>query len=631
MALYIFCFFWLSIFHFSGVNIYRGFTFGFSIPVIVLLVTRRKKYPEIDLIFRNSTIQLKRFLARLRQADSSIFISLGLLVFLSSSIVLTHFQHYYDVLSYHLPLAHELVQSGLFSLDQYDYYQSLPYGAFLLYAPVLSNPDTTIYDAGVWPLLWIALLNCAFLASRICGQFGAAKWVRNVAFLMVVLYPSMWKAFYLTQTDLLTALFALAGFERLISSLKTRSKFSFLLAGILFGSTYAIKQSALAIYIIPAILFCVVALIGMKDSIKPKHVGLFLLGIFLTMLPWLHRSFVHTGNPLFPLLGTHETWTAEQQEFLLSNHERVSPLSAEYFVNLWENLKLFGYPLQLMSPNGLVTLLPPIGILSILGVIFLKKRKFALCISYLLVLSGYGALCLVGLAPLRFGLGLSLISICLGLVIMSKVFENKLIYAYASIGLVTVFTVLAYFQTYLEGWKSEVWNPNIHFPVEIIEAQNEERNDQKTWVLFENRERLFSGETVSGKVWNPMPYAELLKASESPLEFKNKLIEEGVQQIVVNDQELGRLVDFYGDETETNPLAWAEVGVMSDPDKYARRIALYPPARFSDLSEKECLLLSEFLRQTFLETQERYLLYRPEPDQVGRPQAFAAIWVAKLN
>ncbi|MDK2973323.1 MAG: hypothetical protein PWP23_3078 [Candidatus Sumerlaeota bacterium] len=494
----------------------------------------------------------------------------------------------YDVLSYHLPLAHAIRTGGMEQAAPM-YYARLPLEAFALYAPLLSNRAATLSDPGVRVLLWAAVAASACLCGRIAGHLGARRTGQGIAMALYAWNPAVWRAQLDAHTDLLTVLFALGAFEQALSGLANGRRARFFLAGLAGGAAVAVKFTALGIVAVP-----LVALVAVESGVRllPHARRKWLLqlaalggGLAVGYGPWMLRAWARFGHPLHPFMGEAPGWSAEQAAFLLDQHRPLSPLSIDYVVHGLERLDVFGYAL------------PGVGVSALLlAAVALPLLRWRARGTLLLgaVLMGYGAWLTVGLAPDRFVLALAGLCGALAAAALRRV-QHRLPLRYA-LGALIGFGVLAGAAgappaTYRAAWQGSLWRPVL--AEELLLAAHEGAGEGRTLLLFEARPRLFPPGTAATTVWDVPQWSEELRASRDGRDFAGRLRKQGFVQVVVNEVELGRLVEFYGGR-KTN---WrqGEATLRTDFAEADALLAAYPPCRFAGLDERDRRTLLEFI------------------------------------
>lgn len=533
----------------------------------------------------------------------------------------------YDLLSYHLPLAHWVADHGLAHRPG-DFYSRLPLAAPLLASPVRSDWAGAFADGGLLLLLWAAFANCGLLCARCAGHLGARGLGRLVAAICFLAAAGPWGALANAQNDLLVVLFGLAALERLLASGGRRCR-DLVLAGAFAGTAAAVKFSALGIVAAPLGLVLVVLVLRDRPRL-PAALAAFAAGIAVGIGPWLLRSLLLAGHPLHPFVGEAVGWTAEQARFVVEAHD---PRSIADPVAWWAAIShlLAGFgPTVVLKPSledgtgGLVAsaVLAPLALafasgsrrrvgaaIAIAGACFAgvlawslvagNPARFVLPVhAWGAVLAGWGVDALRRTRPLRMAAA--------GVPILAAVFAVA-----APGGGVRDLAALA--------WAPQrAWRDAFPLPPEMLHAIRERAGGDRIALLFEARGRLFPRDAVGNTVWDAPPWAERLPdGTRTAADFEAAMAAAGARWIVVNEHELARLVLFYGGHGGTRD----EIAAASVPgvDGFEEVLARWPPMRFAGL-EDDAAAFAEFLR----DARSRSAL-GPVPGD--RP----ALWMARIG
>ncbi|MCB2156103.1 hypothetical protein KQI84_14600 [bacterium] len=495
----------------------------------------------------------------------------------------------YDILSYHLPLAHAVAGDTGLRYVPGDFYSRLPQAASLLYAPALSDRSSTLDDPGIRVLIWLAVVAGSLLCGRLAGQLGARRRGRWAAVALYAWHPIVWAGQLNAHSDLLTAMFALAAFERLLSALApTRPRLSaLLLAGFFAGTAAAVKFSALGIVAVPLGMVAVIGGLRQRhspDARRAVMVGAIVsIGILTGLGLWFVRSTALAGNPLHPFKGEAPGWSAEQAAFVVEQHHPRSPISAEYWEAAFTRTTVFGYAIPFL----------PISVLLLAALGGVALRRPAPRLLLFAAAAGYGAWLLVGLNPDRFVLP----AIGLATAVAARATfvrgARPLQFAGAgALGLLLLSTMLEE-RPLAVARADEIWDRNKIIPVELLMATRESSGDGAPLLVFEARSRLFPEASNVCTVWDVPTWSEDLKASDSADDFANRLREQGLTMLFVNEFEFGRLVDFYGGLEGSRLMG--EIGMRSMPNEVDRAMAAYPSIRFAGLDTRNRRVLYEFL------------------------------------
>lgn len=528
----------------------------------------------------------------------------------------------YDVLSYHLPVARHLRTS--FGYIEGNYYSRLPSAAFLLYAPVVPSGDRTLEAPGVRLLIWCSLVAGAGLCARVAGQLGARRAPGAAAAALYAWHPMAVSSLLNSNSDLLTAMFALAAFERALSALRSRSATSWIVAGFLAATAVGTKFSALGIVALPMLAGSIVGLAGRGAAMKAigRACVLLMAGIAAGYAPWMIRSAAIAGNPLHPFAGEAEGWSRVQNDFLVEQHRPQSPLSAAYWRDALGKADVLGYGLAVVPPD------PETGeggvrisaILLVVLASLARGRHAGTRFALVAVAGGCAAWLTVGLAPARFvlpGVGLAL-ALAVATVSGAPFFGLR-VGGGALLGLAFAFAAFGQARGGTLGmpWSAEAWQRGSLLPENVHAAALDSEAKGRLLVLFEARGRWFPEGALLNTVWDVPPWADDLRASSDARDFAARLRDRGIDRVFANEFEWGRLVNFYGG-LEPRP-AMGTVGTAEPRGDLLAHLGAYPPFRHAEFDEGHLRTLAEFL-----------VLARDGATQLAPAGPVSAIWLAPV-
>jgi hypothetical protein len=206
----------------------------------------------------------------------------------------------WDASVYHLTLPKRYLAAGGFVPVELNVYASWPLGTELLYAAALSLGDQAVAKGLHWlfgALTAIAVFaGCRAFDRRAAGWIAAPLLLMNPVFLfeLQVAYVDLAYAFFLTCA----VLFALRALE-------ADEARSLLLAGLCAGTLCGIKiNGVLGAAAAGAVLVPQAVSAARRGDLTPlRRAALcFALPAIALWLPWLVRSALLTGNPVYPLL-----------------------------------------------------------------------------------------------------------------------------------------------------------------------------------------------------------------------------------------------------------------------------------------------------------------------------------------
>ncbi|MCH2371176.1 MAG: hypothetical protein MK324_11665 [Pirellulales bacterium] len=225
----------------------------------------------------------------------------------------------FDVREYHLQVPKEWFQSGTIEHLPHNTYAAMPLGAELItvvpmaWAQLFSTSDGWWHGAmiGKTFLSFYALfagMAAWALASRLIARSPKAFESRDlgkeglVATVLVLTCP--WIG-YISMTGLnevALGFFLLCTLlvMRMANDTSNLHQRVVLLIGLLAGAAAAVKYTGLVFVILPVAIWLL-----FKDRQRVIMTLLaFTLGCVITFGPWLIKNAVHTGNPVYPLIGT---------------------------------------------------------------------------------------------------------------------------------------------------------------------------------------------------------------------------------------------------------------------------------------------------------------------------------------
>ena len=290
---------------------------------------------------------------------------LGLLVLVPLVCLALYPSTQWDAISFHLPTAKHFLESHRVGAAPYVRYPVFPAVGELLYAVVLAwGSDLAPQLFGVVCLLLVVL----FLAS-LARRFGLGR-VGTWASAILVSHPLVIWVATTAYIDMLVTLLVTAAVYALLVWRDTGDRKWLLLAGVFSGAAIGTKYSAI-------LAVGCMGLLLLFDSLRTRKaypVVLFGLVVLGGALPWFIRSFVYTGNPVWPFLSPvfgYGFWNVAdyqaQMADLLSSHIQLRSLWS--FLRLPWDLVFRRVLFYIEAPLSLALLLVPLGLL------LLKRRR----------------------------------------------------------------------------------------------------------------------------------------------------------------------------------------------------------------------------------------------------------------
>jgi len=219
----------------------------------------------------------------------------------------------WDARAYHLPLAELTLRAGALVQPAWMIHSRWPHLTEALYTLPLTaagNGAAALVHAGAAGLL----LAGVFLAGRRAAG-PAAGWT---AALLLAGQPVLLREAGQARADLACALFAFAAAVALARAHGKGSERLLLTAGLLAGFCGAAKLTGLAT-IAGGVLFLV-----MRDR-RARPALVFLGGALLVVGPWLARTWLQTGDPVWPFAGADASAAALAARYLRSNRWDFPP------------------------------------------------------------------------------------------------------------------------------------------------------------------------------------------------------------------------------------------------------------------------------------------------------------------
>ncbi|MCX6647485.1 MAG: hypothetical protein NTY09_14160 [bacterium] len=226
----------------------------------------------------------------------------------------------WDALTYHYPLPMEWLRNGGFKFDEVNAYSELPMSSEMLFCFAFGlggisdsglgighlSANHLTWAAGVLSILTFISIGRNLGADKNSGLGGNRNWnsftpglIAAVAFLSLpIVYVEEMEGGYIENFIVflsITSLIALLNFR------ENKSGQLIIIIGILSGGLLACKHSNILLCVI-LLLILIVWIIMSKDRKNWKYlVGAILLAIIIPF-PWYLKSYLHTGDPAWPML-----------------------------------------------------------------------------------------------------------------------------------------------------------------------------------------------------------------------------------------------------------------------------------------------------------------------------------------
>ncbi len=250
-----------------------------------------------------------------------------------------------DALAYHLPLARQFAVSGSFSPVSSIVYSFMPLAGETLFAFPLALGSTTgavMLHAAFGLMMMPALLSAG---TRLLPENTGARALACLIFATTPLVVWEMGSGYI---DLMVCLFLFSAFAMTVTW-QAPAPGIIAAAGLAAGCAVACKLSAGPFAVLIAII------LAFRSPKRLRSFILFGLAAALPVIPWLVRSYLATGNPVFPFaweLFGGQPWNAAVNAEFLKWHTGYGVKGIVDFLSLPLNLTLgaagrYGWPVAM--------------------------------------------------------------------------------------------------------------------------------------------------------------------------------------------------------------------------------------------------------------------------------------------
>lgn len=456
----------------------------------------------------------------------------------------------YDVLEYHLGGVPHWFHEGVFRPMPNVFYSAQPLATESLYWAAAKFEGTPWgYSPGIVQWLFVGL-SIALLARVLRVVQCPTAWITPLVLLFLV-HPVIFPLALDRMTDLTGAMFMLAGLLAIFSTAPQEiNSVRDLAIGLFIGAAIASKwtnagTSALILFLAAIGDYWIRPISFLR---RARCIAVIALGSLLTLGPWLIWNFMHNGNLFAPFLAAWfptEAWGAKQLEFLIQQHDPLSPMSPRYWLNLYRRLA----SLQLGPPILLGTLL-----LALIARI--RPRRIS---PYLGIAVGIVFACLLwgrlGHAATRF-----LTPVFAASVVMLGAVAGRAWPKFATREKVVttsiLLLVLAAYGSLSPGFRDlpNYWSVALGRtpPREMrdatqnfFDAVNALPKDARVMAIGEARSYYFTHPVALASVFDQHPIRNSVETANSSDEIISNLRDEGFTHIAVNEYELARLLQFH--------------------------------------------------------------------------------------
>lgn len=218
----------------------------------------------------------------------------------------------YDELEYHLGAPTEYARAGRIVFLPHNFYSNLPQLTEMLYLLMLTTASAVAAK----------LVHAMFgvLAALTVYAVGCRLWHRSVGVTAAALFyclPFVQELSHTARIDLATTFYAAVAFGWILVGRQENQRESLWLAALAAGCAVATKWPAVAVVVLPALLFVA----GTWRTVRAVLVFAWLA--VLPVMPWLVKNWLLAGNPLYPLLSSwwpSPHWSAAQAALFAAKH-----------------------------------------------------------------------------------------------------------------------------------------------------------------------------------------------------------------------------------------------------------------------------------------------------------------------
>ncbi len=200
----------------------------------------------------------------------------------------------WDGLSYHLAVPKLYLRHGGIYWIDFIHHSNFPFAAEMLFAPAVALKQPSAAKVVHWAFFALSVLAAGLLAEKAVGR-RTGTWAA-LAFASVPV--AIWEA-GTAYIDLATAAFTLLSCLALLYYFEKIDRRALALSGFLAGMSAGTKTFNL-VWIVLAALWVLYE--RRRQSNNVQDVSLFLVMAVAVCCPWYIKSFIMTGNPVYPFL-----------------------------------------------------------------------------------------------------------------------------------------------------------------------------------------------------------------------------------------------------------------------------------------------------------------------------------------
>ncbi|MFJ8102258.1 ArnT family glycosyltransferase [Lysinibacillus sp. NPDC096212] len=250
-------------------------------------------------------------------------IALLFLIFLPILSLTLYSPTHWDDISYHLPITQSLLDLGNLSGNEFIRYPYFPLNAEMLFTFGM------VFNVKV-----AQLISSICLFTLCLGIYGFIQKKTNskiysvLGFIAVISSQLLVFLSSVSYVDIILATFITAAIILILEYFENKINYFMYISGIFLGVAAGIKYTALITCVIAGFIF-ILAIYVYKVKIKDlfKFIGI----VSLVGIPWYIRTFIYTGNPVWPFMssifGIGDIWNEDDyigqfQDFEVNGMEK---------------------------------------------------------------------------------------------------------------------------------------------------------------------------------------------------------------------------------------------------------------------------------------------------------------------
>lgn len=300
-----------------------------------------------------------------------LLLSIIFILFIPSIYLTLYPPTHWDDISYHLPIAQSILNNSGLIYNEYIRYPVFPINAEIFFTYGLFFGETVPQLLSCLSLFIILTGIVGYLEHSTESKIGSWMGVSLALSSPLLIFLSS-----VSYVDILLTAFITSGIFSLLLFFEKRNMTFLYLSGVSLGIAVGIKYTALIICVIAGVIFIFAIYL---NKLKWRQMLVYVSLVSLIGLPWYIRTFIYTGNPVWPfmnsLFGYSDIWTIEDYNAQFNDFEvnGIPPILSN-FIRI---------PIYLSSSQaGNLAIHPLIWFGVLIFILFMKKNK-----NYLLLLS----------------------------------------------------------------------------------------------------------------------------------------------------------------------------------------------------------------------------------------------------